>query len=257
MKILVTGGDGYIARSFLNAYKGSAEITVIGRRVVDISEADEVNHWFEGKFFDTVIHTAAVGGSRLTNDDESVFEKNVLMFENLRNHRDKFGKLVSFGSGAEIWLSTPYAKSKKYIADQIRNDQKCHNIRIFATFDHNELPTRFIKSSLIRYINSKPILIHRDKVMDFFYMEDLVSMISYFIDSNCPPKEIDCSYSESISLMEIAQFINTLSYHKVQIKVQEDGVDFYNGFHTELGLSFLGLKEGIMRTYERLKVSEK
>ena len=68
------------------------------------------------------------------------------------------------------------------------------HIKIFGIFDENELDTRFIKASLKRYIAKEPIQIHQDKVMDFFYMQDLVNVLEHYMSEENPPKEFDCAY---------------------------------------------------------------
>jgi hypothetical protein len=39
----------------------------------------------------------------------------------------------------------------------------------------------FIKANILRYIKKEPIQIHENKCMDFFYMEDLISVVKYYI----------------------------------------------------------------------------
>ena len=88
-----------------------------------------------------------------------------------RANKNRFGQLISFGSGMELNNPTdPYGLSKRIIWDIIKNDPKLNNIRIFGVFDENELPTRFIKTNLNNYINKKPLIIHQDKQFDFIYM---------------------------------------------------------------------------------------
>ena len=146
------------------------------------------------------------------------------MFYNLLANQDKFGQLISFGSGAELNYPTdPYGLSKNIINRIIQNEAKLNNIRIFAVFDENELDRRFITPNIKRYINKQPLIVHQNKLMDFFYMEDLVSVVEYIM-FNPQVKEIDCTYPLSYSLYDIASFINELSDHKCEIKVEQKGL---------------------------------
>ena len=43
------------------------------------------------------------------------------------------------------------------------------------------LPVTNIKASLLNYIANKPIVIHQDKYMDFFYMEDMFKIIDFIL----------------------------------------------------------------------------
>jgi nucleoside-diphosphate-sugar epimerase len=181
LRILITGGNGYVAKSLLSSLSTEKSFVLesINRKVVDLENRTAVDSWFQGKNFDVVIHTATVGGSRLQTEDELVFTRNVSMYENMMQHKDRFAKFISFGSGAEINPTTPYGRSKRYIADSMKDFSFCHNIRIFGVFDHNELPSRFIKSNILRCFRDEPIIVHQNKLMDFFYMNDLCRLFLF------------------------------------------------------------------------------
>lgn len=195
MNILVTGGNGYIARSLVRGLENKHTITSITRKDFDLIDSRATNSWFDEHSYDAVIHTAISGGSRLANDGVDALDNNLRMHYNLLSNSHKFGKLITFGSGAEMYSpNTPYGLSKKIIADTIRRTDNWYNLRIFGVFDENELDTRFIKANLTRYINKKPMIIHTNKVMDFFYMPDLVALVNHYIIENSLLKEINCSY---------------------------------------------------------------
>jgi dTDP-4-dehydrorhamnose reductase len=253
MKILITGGNGYIAKS-LSKGLNEHEITLITRQDFDLTDSKSTNDWFKGKFFDVVIHTAIKGGSRLKQDEGGDFYQNLQMFYNLYYNQHCFGKLISFGSGAELGQPTdPYGLSKKIINEFLKPEVNFYNIRIFAVFDENELDTRFIKGNIKRYINKEEIIIHQDKLMDFFYMPDLVTLVNYYIKENHLPKVTECSYDKKYSLLDIANLINNLSEYKVPIKQ----LDFTEGNpyigKTSLQLNYVGLEKGIQEVYNSIK----
>ena len=253
MKILITGGNGYIAQSLAkNLIKH--EVTLITRQDFDLVNKEATDKWFKDKFFDIIIHTAIKGGSRLKSDNSDIFYQNLQMFYNLFYNKHCFNKLIHFGSGAELGQpNDPYGLSKKIINDLIQSEPNFYNIRIFAVFDENELDTRFIKSNIKRYINKEDIIIHQNKLMDFFYIKDLVILINHYIEENHLPKIAECSYKEKYSLLDIANLINNLSSHKVSIK-QLDYVkgNSYVG-NTFKELNYLGLEKGIKEVYNKLK----
>ena len=76
MKILITGGNGYIAKSLS---KKLDNVTLITRKDFDLTDRTSTNKWFQNKYFDIVIHTAISGGSRLQKDDSDVFYQNIQM----------------------------------------------------------------------------------------------------------------------------------------------------------------------------------
>jgi nucleoside-diphosphate-sugar epimerase len=178
------------------------------------------------------------------------------MYRNLLSQQDKFTKFINLGSGAELNNPTsPYGISKQTIAESMFSKLNFLNIRVFAVFDENELPTRFIKGNILRYINGENMVVYEDKHMDFFYMADLVTLVAYFIDSKeWLYKEIECTYFETHKLTEIAQIINDLDDSKVSIELinQSTGKP-YAGVWRGLPIPLIGLKEGIKETYNKLK----
>jgi len=253
-KILITGGNGYIAKSLYNSLKNSYEITTLTKNNFDLNHFKVLDSYLKRKYFDVVIHCAVSGGSRLKQETWKDMDNNLQMYYNLLNCRDRFGKLIHFGSGAEITQpESPYGLSKRVIAKSILEQENFYNIRIFAVFDENELDTRFIKGNIKRYINREQIIIHQDKFMDFFYMKDLVSLVNYYIQNENPPKEIDCSYSESHSLFNIANMINNLDTHKVHITFNQNEMDKKYCGNSNILLNYIGLEEGIKQVYNKLK----
>ena len=252
-RILITGKNGYIAKGLANKLKEKHSIIGIGRDDFDLTDREATNKWFKDKYFDVIIHTAISGGNRLKQEDGEVFFKNLSMFYNLLSNQDKFTQLISFGSGAELGYPTdPYGLSKDIINRIIQNETKLNNIRIFAVFDENELDRRFITPNIKRYINKQPLILHQNKLMDFFYMEDLVSIVEYII-FNPQVKEIDCTYPLSYSLYDIAFLINELSDYKCEIKVEQKGLGkHYTGEYINLNIPFIGLEKAIKQIYEKL-----
>jgi GDP-L-fucose synthase len=256
MRILITGGNGYIAKSLYSAFSNQYQVTSVSRNEFDLTNHSKTCSWFEGKYFDIVIHTAISGGSRLQTDQHLVFTQNMAMFDNLVDNKEHFFKLITFGSGAELFHgNTPYANSKRQISKEIIKHPNFYNLRIFGVFDHNELDTRFIKSNIIRYINKQPMIIHSDKIMDFFYMKDLISLVNYYI-TNDGTKEINCSYEYKYTLSNIANIINQSSTYTVPIVIENKGkLDFYCGEYSELPIKTVGMVTGIKNTFEILRDS--
>ena len=252
MKILVTGKNGYIGSSIINKLKAyNYNITGVGREDFDLTDRKSTNTYFDCKKFDVIIHTAICGGSRLVHDGNDVLSNNIKMFYNLLNNQDKFGQLINFGSGAELNNpSLPYGLSKAIIWDVIKNNSKLNNIRIFGVFDENELDTRFIKTCLKKYKNKDPLIIHQNKLFDFIYMDDLVTIVNFII-LNPNIKSIDCCYNESYSLKEIAHYINGLNNHScdITLKLTNTGSPYIGKFKN-YNLNLIGLKLGINKMYD-------
>jgi nucleoside-diphosphate-sugar epimerase len=254
MKILITGGNGYIAKSLYNAFKDKYDVTSITRQNFDLTDQFETLKYFSNKYFDIVLHCAVSGGSRLRPDTWEDMDNNLKMYYNLLYCKNKFGALIHFGSGAEINApESPYGLSKRVIANSISEIPNFYNIKIFGVFDENELDTRFIKGNIKRYINKEPIVIHQDKFMDFFYMKDLISLVDHYIANDNVPKQIDCSYAGLYKLSEIAGIISNLGDYEADIQIEKEGMALsYYGMANTL-LDFIGIEEGIKMVYNKLK----
>jgi UDP-glucose 4-epimerase len=255
MKILVTGGDGYIAKNIRNSLWEKYHIISPSKQELDLTDTKSVDKFFEGKSFDVVIHTATIGGSRLQEDNETVSFYNLIMFYNLIRKKEQYNKLIAFGSGAEYRKEySPYGFSKKIINKLIQKYDNFYNLRIYGVFNEDELDTRFIKASISNVLQGNPIKIHQDKLMDFIYMPDLISMVEYYLTGTDLQKEIDCIYDDTVSLSNIAQQINNLTVNKVPVNI-EDSLPGQNyiGSYTELPIAFIGLEQGIKNVYNKLK----
>jgi len=258
MRILITGANGYIGKTLHNALRDTHFVTAVTRASFDLTDLVAMSKFFQSKHhFDIVIHCAVAGGSRLKEDGWNVMDKNLIMYYNLLQFRKHYTRLIHFGSGAETYMpKEPYGYSKKVIAKSILNQDNFYNIKIFGVFDENELDTRFIKASIKRYIAKEPIQIHQDKAMDFFYMQDLIKVVEYYINEENPPKEFDCVYNIwTDTLAHIAENeINFLSDYKVPIVIQEEGISEYmSKYRSTLPIKFIGLREGIKQVYNKLK----
>ena len=254
-QILITGGNGYIAKSLYNSLKNKYNIICITRQDFDLTDSSETLKYFSNEYFDIVIHCAVSGGSRLKPDNWKDMDNNLKMYYNLLNCKNNFSKLIHFGSGAETNApESPYGLSKRIITNSISEQENFYNIKIFAVFDENELNTRFIKGNIRRYINKEPIIIHQDKHMDFFYIKDLISLVDHYINSNNLPKQIDCSYDKLYTLSNIANIINSLDDYKVDIKIEQKGMSSSYCGVTNGVIDFIGLEQGIKEVYNKLKI---
>jgi len=251
MEILITGVDGYIGKALYDYLSNKYNVLGINRGKCNLRDCREVERVFANKKFDAVIHTAAQGGSRLEKDAVEDLYDNLQMFLNLLKHRGKYGRFIHFGSGAQFVHNDFYALSKKIISSIMQELDVFYNIIIYGLFDHNELPTRFIKSSVRKALKQDDIIIHKNKKMDFFHMEDLKVLVDYYLTFPTPRQTLECCYKTSLTLLEIASIIKDLCNSKSKIRILNVG----------LGAPYTGINSATLNSIiekdflERLKES--
>jgi len=226
MNLLITGGNGNIAKMIKQNLSNEFNIDVITRDNFDLLDYDSLKEYFKNRSYDILIHTAVVGGRRINEDSSEIVYKNLLMLENLLHFRNKFKYIFNFDSGAiydrstniynkrEDELSTVpkdfYGFSKYLIYKRIMNDNCIYNFRIFNIFHVNEEQQRFIKSCFISKKNKQKVTIFNDKFFDFMYEDDFIKVIKYYIENinhTFLPKTINLSYKKKYKLSDIANMI--------------------------------------------------
>lgn len=269
MKILITGGNGFLAKE-LTSYLGKEyEVTSISRQDVDITNFDQLSVFFKNKYFDLVLHCAVRGGQRIFEYESHIVHENIKMFLNISKFSNQYTYLINFGSGAELDIRNDlftkhyvnqqvpedyYGFSKNIIARLCQARKNFYNFRIFNVFSENEINSKMIKNNISRYINNNSLIIYQDKFMDFMYIEDLVSMIKKFIDNPFPFNEIDCVYENKIKLSDIADIINNLSDYKVEVNIcHKELGNSYCGMYNNLKINYIGIEKSIEKVYEKLK----
>ena len=288
MKILVTGANGFLGTELAELFEKEGHSVIRGTREnFDLLNKNQVRDFLEKNPVNIIVHTAIKGGRRNVKDSMKIYVDNCLMFQNLLSNIEHYDVMFNFASGAEfdkrndinLAKETDFGKneipidfygaSKYNITHYIRTTAdfgKIINLRIFNCFGKHEKEDRMIKSCLQKYINKEPMIIHKDRVMDFFYVEDLYSVMKYYIEKmllsfdNDEPQELfqdmNMSYNAKANLTEIANFINNLDSHSVPIIVNEPGLDRnytgHSGRLDSLNLELDGMFKGIEKIYTEM-----
>jgi GDP-L-fucose synthase len=274
MNVLVTGANGFIGSNIIKLLSDDFKFFNGNRNTIDLYSIESIEKYLDENEIDSVIHCAIEGGSRLKQDTHEVFYKNILIYENLIKFNHRYKTFINFGSGAEFDRRYDISDVNEYdmfnvvptdfygLSKNIISKLSVHycgivNLRIFGCFYHNESSTRFIKNNLVNYINHKPIIIHQDRYMDFFYMEDLANVVKCFLKNPVVNyKDINMSYVKKYKLSDIANIINELSTYKVDINIENKlfGLSYTgNGMQLNyLGLNLKDIEFGIKECYNKL-----
>lgn len=262
-RILITGANGFIGKSLVELFDYKKyQIIAKSHEDLDLLDDHMVDLCFSNKF-DYVIHCATIGGRRTKEDGPNVFYANTKMFENLIKHKARYKHMFVFGSGAELaegdFPLNYYGLSKKYITQKIHKENlNCTVLRLWGCFGKHESEDRFIKSNIRRYIRKEDLIIHSHKMMDFFYVNDIVPVIEKLMKYPFPPTEVNLGYEETYTLYGISKIIDNLSNYKVDLIVEDkDKINppYCNGTKScRIEVSgLIGLERGIEQVYNELR----
>ena len=274
MKVLLTGRNGFLAKELSENFS-DFDVTCVGRQEVNLTDASSVWSLFRYNKFDAVVHTAITGGRRDEKDTFQTFVDNISMFNNLLANRHCFGKLINFCSGAAFGRNADiynhqehriqtlipgdyYGMSKNIIARECGKLHNAYNLRLFGCFGFHEAESRFIKSSIIKSLKGEPIIIHKNKMMDFVSSEDVATVVRHYLENE--PEEtyedINICYKQKQTLRNIASEIIGLTNSKSDITLEESGFgNAYTGCGDKLdslNLDLQGFDLGLAKLAERL-----
>jgi len=103
MRVLLTGGSGFIGRNIVESLQGKYEILAPRHSELDLADETSVKTWFLSHPLDAVIHSATKPGHRNAGDPTAIAITNLHMFSNLfENARlTNVKRFLFLGSGSE------------------------------------------------------------------------------------------------------------------------------------------------------------
>ena len=259
INILVTGGNGNIAKMVKRNLSYKYNIVCLGRADLNVLNLKEIEEYLNKHSFDILVHTAILGGRRTKEETGEVTHLNLVMLENLLFFADRFKMIINFDSAAiydrstdifnrkeEELLTIPYdyyGFSKYVIYQRSLNYNHFYNLRIFNIFHEQEEPDRFIKSCFLAKNNNTFVTIFEDKFFDFIYEDDFIKIINFYFEnldnSSVLEKTINICYKEKYQLSDIAKLI--INNEKQITILKENSSSNYSGNGDKLENLNLGL----------------
>lgn len=256
MKILITGGSGFIGQNLQERLSKIHNTFVPSRNELDLVDTHSVSLFFNENHFDAVIHCATWDAKwNSTKDTSMILDHNLRMFFNLVRERDRFDKLICMGSGAEFsrphWVpfmtedffdthvpTDPYGFSKYIINKYINTMENTVNLRLFGVFGkHEDWQTRFISNAICRAIYDLPIIIHQDVAFDYLYIDDLLNIIEWFIYNTPKEKTYNVCTNTTTLLSTLSGKVLDALGKKLPVEVIQTGYGREYGGNNSLLLS--------------------
>jgi UDP-glucose 4-epimerase len=231
MRILITGGSGFIGRNLAEQLAATYEVSAPSTAELDLLNENAVRDYLSTHLFDVIVHAATTRSNRRLAAPPDMLDRNCRMFFNLvRNASEgRFGKMIHFGSGAEYerfqlparakedYFDTrvprdPYGFSKYICAKYIERSDRIINLRLFGVFGaYEDYTVRFISNACCRALKGLPIVLRQDIVFDYLYIKDLVKITRWFIENTPRHKAYNVSTGRPVALTELARIVARVS----------------------------------------------
>lgn len=263
MKILITGGNGFIAKSLNEAFKNKYDVTILSRQELNLFDSEKVFEVIQKNKFDVIIHCATYDAAPefSTKDPSKVLENNLRMFFNIARCKDYFGKLIYFGSGAEFNRDSWIPKMKEeYFNKNIPTDQygyskflmtkytalksNIYNLRLFGVFGkYDDWRYRFIPNICMSAVLDQPITINQNKAFDYLYIDDLVKIVDWFINNHPRYSVYNVCSGEPYELKELAKKVIDITGKNTEIEIKNEGMgNEYSGDNSRLMAELQGFQ---------------
>jgi len=281
MKVLLTGGSGFIGKNIKESFlKDKYEVFAPPRAELNCFEDKSVESFFSKHSFDVVIHSAAKPGHRNAADATGILYTNTRMMFNLLKYRNSWGKLLNMGSGAIYDMAHYQPKMKEeYFGTYIPVDEHGYakyilgllmphykgvtDFRIFGIFGkYEDYAIRFISNAICKTLFDLPVTIRQNRKMDYIFVDDLMPIIDHFIVTDAGHSEYNITPDNSIELLKIAQVVKAVSGKGADILVANEGMGpEYSGDNSRLKgemkqLAFTPVEKSIEALYDWYKTNK-
>lgn len=223
MKILVTGGSGFIGKAFIKSYKKIFDIVAPTHEQMDLTDARSIERMFADNKFDAVLHLA--GASADTVKNAPIEADNLIMFKNIQYLATVHGvkKLVAVGEGVEFDMSRPivdYTEDKfgknipvdgygmgRYLTTLLASKDKITTVlRLFQVYGQGgTCPINKIVAAGAR--GRKQIVLDRDRTVSAISVEDAVKVIASFLMRDYPKGDYNLTSGDKMSYLDIAKAV--------------------------------------------------
>ncbi|MCI8435658.1 MAG: NAD-dependent epimerase/dehydratase family protein [Clostridia bacterium] len=274
MKVLLTGGSGFLGKSFYEKYKGRYDIAAPRADQLDLTVVREVVDYFKEHRFDAVLHCASVP------ENEAGAVDNLIMFKNIQYAAIIGGvkKLLIAGDVAEFDRSKPIVSIEestfgqsipqdtyglgRYLINLLASKDKIStNLRFFNVYGPGSYAEQNIMSALsARGVLGKDIELPHDRRLGVIYIDDAVKVMAAFLDNDFPKGDYNVVADKSVTLQEAAACVKRAAKRdgkNIRVTIGETVAPECTGSNAKLlsvlpTLKFTAFTTGMNKTYQYL-----
>lgn len=274
MRVLLTGGSGFIGRCIIEQLGDTHEILAPSHAELELTDAGSVAAWLHRHPVDAVIHAAVRPGHRNAADPSRQLEINLRMFANLVRCGDDWGRLLYLSSGAvygtqaDVTRATEWHEgrvvpddehgfSRYVIAGLAHGDERIVELRPFGVFGpYEDYAIRFISNAICKTLYDLPVTLRQDRRFSYLYVDDLMPVLEHFLRGGVGGRAYNVTPDAVESLRELADLVVAVSGKDLPIHVAREGVGLeYTGDNSRLleeipGLRFTPTVAAVEQLYE-------
>jgi len=264
VRILLTGGSGFVGRHLREALEINHDLAAPSHRELDVTDSAQVDSALRGGRFDAVIHAAVQGGPQ-------VCETTLRGFWNLARNSSRVGRILYFGSGAEygkhrdlVKISEdrigeetprdPYGFAKLLCNDLCRRSENITNLRLFGVYGPYEgYAAKFISNAVAKSLSGIPLVIRQNVVFDYLWIDDLIRLLPGLLEGERVFADLNVTPTESTTLTEIAAIVLRETRQAPDFEIDTPGLNRqYTGDNARLlqvnpGFMFTSVEEGVRK----------
>lgn len=262
MKILLTGGSGFVGQHIRESLGETYTIVAPTHAELDVTDAAQVDRILRDGRFDAVIHAAVEGGAH-------VLDSTLRGFWNLSRNAGRVDRILYFGSGAEygkhrdlieiteerIGDETPrdaYGFAKLLCNTIARASGNIVNLRLFGVYGpHEGYKLKFISNAVAKTLAGFPLVIRQNVVFDYLWIDDLVRLLPRFLEGERAFGDVNVTPTQSVSLAEIASIVLRRLHREAAFETELPGFNYqYTGDNARLlqlcpGFTFTSIEDGV------------
>jgi GDP-L-fucose synthase len=266
VKILLTGGSGFIGRHVQEAFGSELTIVAPSHVTFDVTDAGQVDRMLRGNRFDAIIHAAVQGGPQ-------VMESTLRGYWNLSRNASFVDRILYFGSGAEYGKHRdltkvkeeavgdevprdPYGLAKLLCNTMCRQSANVINLRLFGVYGpHEGYAAKFISNAVAKTLVGLPLVIRQNVVFDYLWVDDLMRLVRRLLQANRTVADLNITPTVSVSLTEIASAVLREAERAPEIEIETPGLNYqYTGDNSRLmqlvpGFTFTSLQDGVRQLF--------
>jgi GDP-L-fucose synthase len=204
MRILLTGGSGFIGRNLVEHLSRTHEVLAPTHAELDLADPGELDGWFSKHEVDVVVHGAVRPGHRNASDPSRQLWTNLRMFFGLLRNAHRFGRLVFLSSGAVYDVARPLDRvAEEHLGRSLPSDEHglskyaiaryleqafrtgaadVVELRLFGVFGkYEDYAIRFVSNAICKSLLDLPITLRQNRTFSYLYVDDLGPIVERFL----------------------------------------------------------------------------